>query len=248
MKAPRRRQPTWRQPAALSAFVLVAWGWDTWLGHGGVSPWGWLAALVLVAGISALTVYSAKLHPLPADGLDPDDEVHVVPAPARGEPIEIRPATPDDLPLLDAIERSADTLFTVAGYGTFPDDAYRDDRSGAPLLLVVGTPPVAFIWVVVHDGEPHIEQLSVLPRSMKRGIGTALIEAACDWARREGYGSMTLMTFADVPWNGPYYEQHGFVEIPPDKFTPALQELYDEDVADGLLSMGRRIAMRKSLG
>jgi len=55
--------------------------------------------------------------------------------------------------------------------------------------------------------------LSVRPSSMRRGIGTALVRAVCDWAQAAGQTELTLCTFADVPWNGPFYAGLGFVEL-----------------------------------
>lgn len=254
MKPPKRKQPTWRTPAALSAFVLLAWAWDTWLGHGGASPVGWLVALALVGGISSLAVHSAKLHPLAADADEYQDEYHGRPDPqpsaAADEPWEIRVAEPDDHRHFADIERAADTLFSVAGYGPLPDNAYDGDdeaRAGAALLLVAGRPPVAYLWIDLLDGEPHIEELAVVPRAMKKGIGTALIDRACDWARALGHESVTLTTYADVPWNGPWYARRGFVELAEDELTPALVKVRAGEVAKGLDRVGRRIVMRKSL-
>jgi len=241
------KQPTWRQPLWLSAIVLVGWVWDSALGHGGVSWVGWVAALVLVAGISALTVYSARLHPLLAS--EASDDVAVLgTVPARAERDEIpavRIATQDDLAALPAIEQAADTLFEVAGFGAMPAPATMAELSDADLVLVIGEPAVGYLRVEVVNGAPHIEQVSVRPKSMKRGYGSALIEGACEWARSRGFGSITLCTFADVPWNGPWYARRGFVEI--SALSPALADLRQAEAEAGLDGLGRRVVMRKSL-
>lgn len=248
VKPPRRKQPTWRQPVALSAFVLAAWAWDTALGHGGVSPWGWLAALVVVAGISGLTVYSARLNPLAegADGEIDERDLLIDERPTKAD-TRIRAADETDLPLLQEVEQSADTLFEVAGYGRPPGPATVEELEAAACVLVAGNPPVGFIRIDLLDGEPHIEQVSVVPRLMKHGIGSALIEAGCVWARDHGFDSITLRTFADIGWNGPFYARRGFVELQPDELTPGLVRLGENELTDGVARMGRRIAMRKSL-
>ena len=81
---------------------------------------------------------------------------------------------------------------------------------------------------------------------MRRGIGTALVNAACHWAAGQGFSQITLCTFGDVPWNGPFYARRGFTEIPPP--TPALRALRQREVRLGLDGMGRRCVMRRPLG
>ena len=50
----------------------------------------------------------------------------------------------------------------------------------------------------------HIEQVSVHPNHAHQGIGRALIEKAASWAIAHGHHELTLTTYVDVPWNGPY--------------------------------------------
>ena len=64
-------------------------------------------------------------------------------------------------------------------------------------------------------GGAHLEQLSVHPDHGGRGIGRALLRAGCDWAGAHGYPELTLATYRDVPWNGPFYASEGFVEVGP---------------------------------
>ena len=80
---------------------------------------------------------------------------------------------------------------------------------------------------------------------MHRGIGSALLEAGCAWAREHGYPAMTLTTFADVAWNAPYYAQRGFAETT--DIGPELAELCDWENDLGLNQIGRRIVMRRDL-
>jgi GNAT superfamily N-acetyltransferase len=158
---------------------------------------------------------------------------------------EVRPATRDELPLLAEIDARAETLFTVAGLHlpriVFPVDKLPDSKA----VFVQGRPPVAFVRVEEVDGLAHVEELAVLPSHMRRGIGTALLEAACAWAAGAGYPAITLITYADVAWNGPFYAARGFVEI--DTLTPELAELRDWERTVGLDAIGRRIVMKREV-
>jgi len=130
----------------------------------------------------------------------------------------IRPARPDELPSLPAIEVAADTLFDALGVGPLPGPGTEEELAAALVVLVAGDPPVGFCRIdeaVGLAGGPrgaHLEQLSVRPDRARRGVGRALVRAACAWASAAGYTELTLATYRDVPWNGPFYASEGFVE------------------------------------
>lgn len=64
--------------------------------------------------------------------------------------------------------------------------------------------------------------MSVHPDHQGRGIGTALLDAAEDWARAHGHSRMTLTTYRDVAWNGPYYIRRGWILFPEADWGPEL--------------------------
>lgn len=159
---------------------------------------------------------------------------------------ELRVADADELDELVEVERRADTLFAVAGIGRLPDPAgAHESISDAAVVLVAGRPAVGFARVDVVDGNAHLEQLSVLPGHMRRGVGSALLSAACDWAVEQGYRAMTLCTFADVEWNGPFFAAQGFAPVA--QLTPGLKERRDWERDIGLDDLGRRVVMRRDL-
>ena len=45
---------------------------------------------------------------------------------------------------------------------------------------------------------------------------------------------ITLITFAEVAWNAPFYERHGFRPIAEHELTPALRVLREHEAARGL--------------
>jgi GNAT superfamily N-acetyltransferase len=112
-------------------------------------------------------------------------------------------------------------------------------------VFVAGPPPVGFVQVEEIDGLAYIVELAVIPRWMRQGIGSALLERACEWARGRGYRAITLTTYADVPWNAPFYARRGFVEIT--EFGPGVQAEREQERELGLDEVGRRIVMRREL-
>jgi GNAT superfamily N-acetyltransferase len=159
---------------------------------------------------------------------------------------EIRPADDYELADLVELERRSDTLLTVAGIGPLPDPAIAHQTiRHARAVLVAGRPAVGFARVDELDGQAHLAQLSVLPGHMRRGIGTALVEAVCTWAAEHGYREVTLCAFADVAWNGPFFAKRGFEPVA--MLTPGLAELRAWERDLGLDALGPRLAMRRRL-
>jgi N-acetylglutamate synthase-like GNAT family acetyltransferase len=96
------------------------------------------------------------------------------------------------------------------------------------------------------DGCLHVEQLSTAPAAARRGLGRALLDHAAGLAKAGGVPALTLTTFADVPWNGPYYERCGFRVLADDELTPGLREIRAHEIAFGL-DRWPRVCMRRDL-
>ena len=164
-------------------------------------------------------------------------------------------ARPEDLPKLPAIELAASRLFAgwtvadgVLSDSTAPEE-FREGMEEGLLWLArdaVGE-PVGFALVEQLEGGPHLEEIDVHPDHGQRGIGRALIEAVCDWARDAGHASLTLTTFREIPWNAPFYTRAGFRGLEPDELSGELRELVDEEALRGL-EPARRVVMRREIG
>jgi GNAT superfamily N-acetyltransferase len=157
----------------------------------------------------------------------------------------IRRARTEELEQLREIEFKADKLFEAVGIGPFVNDEAENHFVQAALILVVNDPPQGFVCVELVDGIPHIWQLSVDPAHGRQGLGRALVEAACNWARSEGFDAITLTTYRDVPWNGPFYKSLGFVVL--DALTPELTAIRQHERAIGDDDFGPRVAMQRGL-
>ena len=155
----------------------------------------------------------------------------------------VRPATAADLPVLPEIDERAGTLFRISGYQLPDFEAAVPETPAA--IFVWGDPAVGFVRIDRVDGVAHIQELAVIPGQMRRGIGTALLAAACDWARAEGFAAITLTTYRDVPWNAPYYRARGFVEAA--ETSPELAAIRQAERDGGLDAVGVRVVMRCEL-
>jgi GNAT superfamily N-acetyltransferase len=168
--------------------------------------------------------------------------------------VPIRLARPDDLSLLAPIETAAERLFVELGIELPPDTVteewfFEEACMEQRLLLAVDDAdrPVGFSILEIVDGDVYIDEIDVHPSHGRQGLGTALVRASCDWARAHGYQAITLTTWRDVPWNGPFYRKLGFEEVVDASLGPALAAIRAEERRRGLEKQYPRCAMRRRL-
>ena len=65
-------------------------------------------------------------------------------------------------------------------------------------------------------------------------------------ARARGYAELTLTTYADVPWNAPFYAARGFAVV--DDPAPYLQRQRAHEQEQGYDRHGPRVAMSRPAG
>jgi GNAT superfamily N-acetyltransferase len=157
----------------------------------------------------------------------------------------IRFATDGDLDLLEDIENDADHLFLdrfqPEEWGPASAGRSRAAHSGFLLVAIDDQEVVGFAHVLEVVGGAHLEQVAVRVAAGRRGHGGRLVEAALVEAGRRGHDRLTLRTYADVPWNAPFYARLGFAESEPD--GAFLRDLVDVETRLQLDRHGRRIQM-----
>ncbi|NTU58717.1 MAG: GNAT family N-acetyltransferase [Chlorobiaceae bacterium] len=103
----------------------------------------------------------------------------------------------------------------------------RKQESG--IEMIIGNPSAGTILVCENDGEivamvtlltlvstalgrevVLLEDMVVSPESRNQGIGSKLVDHACDWARDHGYGRITLLTDGDNDSAHRFYSRKGF--------------------------------------
>ncbi|MEP7309123.1 MAG: GNAT family N-acetyltransferase [Acidobacteriota bacterium] len=114
---------------------------------------------------------------------------------------------------------------------TFADAADH----GRLWIALAGETPVGFALVqMLADDLPHLEELDVEPSHGRRGVGTSLVRAVCEWAAVTGYSMLTLTTFRTVAWNLPFYARLGFIEISGVVLRRELSAIVSEEADRGL--------------
>ena len=173
----------------------------------------------------------------------------------QADSYRIRLARPDEVPSLREIEDEAGTIFSGLGLidealdVSFPlDDLARLVGMGQVWAgcLADGL-PVGMVIASVREGMMYVEEMDVLPAHGRRGLGARLLTRVCAQAQAQGHPAVTLSTFRDVPWNGPFYRKHGFRDLQPAEWTPGMRAIRENEAQHGL-RVEARVFMRRELG
>lgn len=167
-------------------------------------------------------------------------------------PVEIRPTLPADGPALADVSRRADALF--AGYG-FPEIADMAPApagefaeflaSGPCLTAVLDGRPVGFALLGEAVGMAWLREIAVDPDFGRRGIGSALLEAAASEAAAAGHARIGLTTFRAVPFNAPFYARQGFQEVLPGHGPPEWLAMVAAECPPGIDPAARTLMVRR---
>ena len=166
----------------------------------------------------------------------------------------IRLARPDDAEAYHRIEEDAATLLheepSLAGVPVPPSGAAEHYRrmiaKGNCLSATVEDQVVGFAASGRVGRELHLHELSVARAHQGQRIGATLLRALVIDARNCGMRAITLNTYRDIPWNGPFYARQGFVEVENFEGREHLAESLEAAVALGM-PRERRCAMIKFL-
>ncbi|MGI8428011.1 MAG: GNAT family N-acetyltransferase [Solirubrobacteraceae bacterium] len=167
----------------------------------------------------------------------------------------VRAARREDLAELREIERAAGASFRELEMHAVANDeppsiaalAVVQEDGRAWVVADDADRPRAYLLIDVVDGNGHIEQVSVHPAHARRGLGATLLDTAAEWAARRGLSALTLTSYSEVPWNGPYYERLGFRAIDEAQITPGLRRIREHETARGL-ARWPRVTMRRPVG
>ncbi|MDZ4016718.1 GNAT family N-acetyltransferase [Pseudomonas sichuanensis] len=162
----------------------------------------------------------------------------------------VRPTLATDLPLLPAIERSAAQAFRQYPTLAWLADSEVMDEAAHAEFFLAGTSwvavnaqdrPLGFLCANRVGAVLHIDELSVRQDAQGQGLGRQLLDRAVTAARQLGLQAVTLTTFGEVPWNGPFYQRYGFERLGDEALDQRLKTILAGERAHGLED---RCAMR----
>ena len=169
----------------------------------------------------------------------------------------IRAARADEVELLQNIDLKSAELFLGEGLIDFgpegvPVDPIPEDRIrlslGEALVWVIAESsdyPVGFALASERGRDLYLDQVSVVPEFGRRGLGERLVRHVLEFAQTEGFERVSLSTFRDVPWNGPFYRRLGFKEIPSSRYANWQKEL--TEIQSQTMDVSKRCFMQRSV-
>lgn len=160
----------------------------------------------------------------------------------------------DDIPALISVDKAASALFGPTGL--LEPDALADHVPAEVFELEIPAGNVfvarnqhgwaiGFALVRMRGTGLYLDQVSVHPDHGQRGIGRALVIRVLTEAEARKLPHVSLSTFRDLQWNGPFYASMGFREIPEDKLEPYMKEI--EDAQRPFMDVSQRCFMRRKV-
>ncbi|MEM7493580.1 MAG: GNAT family N-acetyltransferase [Pseudomonadota bacterium] len=159
-----------------------------------------------------------------------------------------------DIPALIAVDKAASALFAPTG---LVESEALDDHVPAEIFeqaMAVGDVvaaynrhgwPVGFAIFSVRGNGLYLDQVSVHPDHGKQGLGRILVYAVIAEAEARRLSHVSLSTFRDLRWNGPFYASMGFVEMDRSDMEPYMLEI--EDAQRGHMDVSARCFMRRKV-
>jgi GNAT superfamily N-acetyltransferase len=155
--------------------------------------------------------------------------------------VGIRLAREAELADIQRIDREAGQMFNDIGMPEIAEllctvELLTSQLEAGQLWVITDADdrPAGFLITGLVDECLHVRQVSVDPVSARRGLGRALLDFAAEQAAAGGLPAMTLTTFAEVPWNAPYYQRCGFRVLDDAEVTDGLRAIRQHEAAAGV--------------
>jgi GNAT superfamily N-acetyltransferase len=168
--------------------------------------------------------------------------------------ISIEPAHRKHLDAIPRIELAAAAMFSEADLPVglrflvteLEDLQIAQEHERLWMAVTAEGNAVGFAMADILDGVAHLDEMDVLPRYSRRGIGTQLLRRFIAWARAAGYPCATLVTFRHLAWNAPFYEKFGFVAMDPTQIGAEVAGMLEAEARAGI-DTSNRTCMRLQL-
>ena len=170
------------------------------------------------------------------------------------EGYSISPGEPDDIPALIAVDKAASVLFEPTGLleaaalnDHVPADVFEIEMPKGNVFVTRNQHGWAVGFALIRSrGEGlYLDQVSVHPDHGQKGLGRALVIRVITEAERRNLPHVSLSTFRDLAWNGPFYASIGFKEIPHDRLETYMLEI--EEAQRPFMDVSKRCFMRRKV-
>lgn len=166
---------------------------------------------------------------------------------------QITRADADEVGRLIEINLAADQLFAGSGLVDdtdlnhhIPADVFEQAIRARDMFVARHQDTgqaVGFTLTSERGGTLYLDQISVHTDHGQKGLGHCLVERVEIDARDRRLKYVTLSTFRDLAWNGPFYRRLGYREIKPARIADWMHDL--EQVQAQTLDVSKRCFMKK---
>lgn len=170
------------------------------------------------------------------------------------EGYSITAANLDDIPALISVDKAASALFEPTGLLSqealgdhVPAEVFEKEIPAKNVFVARNQHgwAVGFALIRRRGAGLYLDQISVHPDHGQKGLGRALVIRTLTAAEARKLPHVSLSTFRDLPWNGPFYASLGFREIPGDRLEPYMKEI--EDAQRAFMDVSTRCFMRRKV-
>lgn len=166
----------------------------------------------------------------------------------------ITKAEVDDIPALIAVDTAASALFEPTGLlkpealsDHVPADVFESEIPLGNVFVARNNHgwAIGFALIRLRGNGLYLDQVSVHPDHGQKGIGRALVIRVLTEAERRKLPHVSLSTFREISWNGPFYASLGFKEIGQEKLEPYMLEI--EAAQKPFMDVTKRCFMRRKV-
>jgi len=160
----------------------------------------------------------------------------------------------DDIAALIAVDKAASVMFETTGLLSaealgdhVPAEVFENEIPNGNVFVARSAHnwAVGFALIRLRGNGLYLDQVSVHPDHGKKGIGRALVIQVLAEAEVRKLPHVSLSTFRDVAWNGPFYASLGFKEIAREKLEPYMREI--EEAQKPFMDIEKRCFMRRKV-
>ena len=171
------------------------------------------------------------------------------------EGYSITAAELDDIPALISVDKAASSLFEPTGLLTpealadhVPTEVLESEIPAGNVFVARNQHDwaIGFALIRPRGSGLYLDQVSVHPDHGQKGLGRALVIRTLAEAENRKLPHVSLSTFRDLAWNGPFYARHGFREIKRNDMAEWMLELERIQAQD--LDITKRCFMVRKLG
>ena len=169
--------------------------------------------------------------------------------------LNLRNTTLKDIPVLQALEAAAAQRFlaipelAILAHSEVTDSqVHQQSISQALAWLVedISGRILGFCYAQQLADSLYLAEISSHPDARGMGVGRMLVIHSRQVAAQRGLSGVTLTTYRDIFWNGPWYQRQGFIVLEPSSLCSELSDIVQSQTA-ALLLLPRCVMWSASL-